>query len=811
MAQWWVTQVVQDRQGMMWFATWNGLNRYDGYEFVNFKSRVGDDVDMPSDRIRDIHLADDGNLRCLVETRVYGFCIKTCKFYQLPEAEEKQLQTFFDRKHEKEGAFERAGEPNYFKDSYGTEWRIEQTGRLMYKQQATGQYVDYPANWHGALRIVFRTADKEGNAWFTSSYGVFKLSFQKKPYHFFEQQVPDQVRCFYVDAQQRYWITTRNDATVRLYDRNNHLLGYLGRDGRLHSQYTSFASPVYHIMQDSKGHYWLSGKPGGLFRLTETADGVFSMENFTHDAHDNNSISYNDLYYSIEDQQGRVWVATFDGGINCIPDPQAEQPTFLHNGYGLQLPKDKVMRVRQFHITAGHILMAATTTGLLVADLSPKDPRQIAFKLHTKDNDRKNSLSNNATMFIAEDKQHRIYVCTESGGVNRILSDDLLADQLEFKHYNTATGFPSDVALSAVPDGNEMVIVSNNQVIILKPDSDELQNYETFFWQDRLRFSDATPTTLPDGRTIFGLQNGAFTIQRSDIKKSTFVPPIALTGLSISNQQTDHAVNALDTLVLSPSKRDLLLRFAALDYSSANQIQYAFRFGNGNGNWNNIGNDHSITLLDLKPGTYLLQIRSTNSDGVWVDNMRTLTIIVKPTFWETRWAQLLYMLLLALLIWAILRTRQYILRLKRHQQELHEAYLTLLNAKDTSGEDQLQPEEQPAKPKMKPEDETFMQRAMTFIEEHIGDADINIGDMADATATSRSGLNRKMKSLLGVTPLDFIREARIRKACQMLKDGAAVNDVAYSCGFSDPKYFGKCFKAEIGMTPTEYKVENSAN
>ena len=97
---------------------------------------------------------------------------------------------------------------------------------------------------------------------------------------------------------------------------------------------------------------------------------------------------------------------------------------------------------------------------------------------------------------------------------------------------------------------------------------------------------------------------------------------------------------------------------------------------------------------------------------------------------------------------------------------------------------------------------------MEFIEEHIGDPDISIGDLAEAAATSRSGLNRKMKSLMGVTPIDFIREARIQKACTMLAQGLAVNDVAYSCGFSDPKYFAKCFKADKGMTPTEFKAQN---
>lgn len=805
MAQWWVTQIVQDDEGIMWFSTWNGLNRYDGYQFECFKSQAGDGLDMPSDRIDDMLLAKDGSLRCMVDSHVFGFSTKTCKFFKLSESEERQLKGDFSKLHQKEESFERTGVPNRYKDIYGTEWAIGQDGKLAYKDPATDNYVDYPTDWHGVNRIRFCTADKEGNAWFTSSYGVFKLSFRQKAYQFFPQEKSDQVRSFCLDRQQRYWVTSRNDATIRLFDKGNRLLGYLGRDGQLHANYTSFGSPVYHVMQDSKGTFWLNSKPDGLFRLRETTGGRFSVEHFVHDDHDPGSLSENELYYAQEDAQGRLWVASFNGGINCIPNPQAEHPQFMHAGNGLKLPKDISLRVRQLHITHGHILMAATTKGLLIADISPKDAKQIAFKLHVKDVNRSNSLSNNAAMYVAEDSNHRIYVCTESGGVNQIVSEDLLADHLEFRHFNMSTGFPSDVALSAVPFGDEIIIVSNNQILLLNPDADNPPNYEAFFWKDKLRFSDATPLQLPDGRMIFGLQNGALTLDFHNIRKSGFVPPVVLTRLSIENGPADRAVNHLDTLVLPPRQRDFFLQFAALDYAAEGTIDYAFRFGQGDGAWNNIGKDHSVTLLDLKPGTYQLQIRSTNNDGVWVDNIRTLTVIVKPTFWETRWAQLLYAILFALFVWGILRTRRYIITLKRHQQELHEAYLALLNAKDVSDGKVRQTEEQPVKPKMKPEDEMFMQRAMKFIEEHIGDADMNIGDMAEATATSRSGLNRKMKSLLGVTPLDFIREARIRKACQMLKDGASVNDVAYNCGFSDPKYFGKCFKADIGMTPTEYR------
>ena len=147
-----------------------------------------------------------------------------------------------------------------------------------------------------------------------------------------------------------------------------------------------------------------------------------------------------------------------------------------------------------------------------------------------------------------------------------------------------------------------------------------------------------------------------------------------------------------------------ILPAKSLRDSSEGTIDYAFRFGQVEGAWNNIGKDHSVTFLDLKPGTYQLQIRSTNSDGVWVDNVRTLTVIVEPTFWETRWAQLLYVIVFTLLIWGILHTRRYIINLKRHQQELHEAYLALLNAKSTSEKDMKHLEE-PTKPKIKPEDE----------------------------------------------------------------------------------------------------------
>ncbi len=649
LTQWWVTQIIQDRQGMIWISTWNGLNRYDGYEFVCFKSRAGDGVDIPSDRIDDIVLAEDGSLRCNIDNRVFGFCPQTCKYYELGKKEEARFVRMFKEKHKYELFLENSGAPQQFSDKNGTEWLVYRDGGLKYKDPFTRQYMSYQVDWHGASKIYFCMLDTEGNAWFTSSYGVFKLTFEKKAFQLFEQEIPMQVRSFYVDKKNRYWITTRDDATVRIYDGSNRLLGYLGPDGKLHSYYTSFGSPVYHIMQDSRGVFWLSSKPGGLYRLSETGDGCFTVDHFMHRDDDTYSISNDELYHTIEDKLGRIWVATFETGLNCIEKPQEKELRFLNENNSLKYPKNVAQRVRHIYITEHNQLIAATTTGLVVADISLSNPRDITFKCHRKDIRRSNSLSNNAVMYVAEDAAHHIYVCTESGGLNLITSEDILGNELEFKHYNALTGFPSDVTLSVLPINDYLLVVCRNRIVKLYTSGKYKGKIEPFFTNDYLRFSDACPVRLPDGRMIFGLQNGAFTVALEDLCVNKYVPPIVLTGLSVGDQELQRSVAMMDTLVLLPGNRTFTIHYAALGYSNNDHINYAFRMEK-DGKWNDVGVNRTTSFYDLRPGEYHLYIRSTNSDGVWMDNERLLTIIVKPTFWETWWANLVYFMGILLFI-----------------------------------------------------------------------------------------------------------------------------------------------------------------
>jgi signal transduction histidine kinase len=79
----------------------------------------------------------------------------------------------------------------------------------------------------------------------------------------------------------------------------------------------------------------------------------------------------------------------------------------------------------------------------------------------------------------------------------------------------------------------------------------------------------------------------------------------------------------------------LSLDFASLDYQDQQKIQYAYRMNNDQ--WIRMGNQHSISFSDLAPGTHRLSVKSSNREGVWLNNEIQCLIIVHPAWWQTWW------------------------------------------------------------------------------------------------------------------------------------------------------------------------------
>ena len=99
-----------------------------------------------------------------------------------------------------------------------------------------------------------------------------------------------------------------------------------------------------------------------------------------------------------------------------------------------------------------------------------------------------------------------------------------------------------------------------------------------------------------------------------------------------------------------------------------------------------------------------------------------------------------------------------------------------------------------------------MMRVFRFVVAHTGNPELKIDDISNEIGMSRSVLYNKVKATTGMTPVDFVRHIRIKKACEMLrKTDDTLSSIAFAVGFTDPKYFSKVFKKETGIVPTEYR------
>ena len=102
-------------------------------------------------------------------------------------------------------------------------------------------------------------------------------------------------------------------------------------------------------------------------------------------------------------------------------------------------------------------------------------------------------------------------------------------------------------------------------------------------------------------------------------------------------------------------------------------------------------------------------------------------------------------------------------------------------------------------------DEKLIQRAIKLVEDHISEPEFSVEDLSHELGMSRVYLYKKLLSLTGKSPLEFIRAIRLQQAAQLLeKSQLNVSEIAYKVGFNNPKYFAKCFKEEYKMLPSAY-------
>ena len=514
----------------------------------------------------------------------------------------------------------------------------------------------------------------------THSKGLEKVTFRNVPFsmltpvpHEYES-LSNEVRSVCEDKQGNLWVGLK-DGMIRLYDSNRKFIGHLTGNGTISMTGTPMEGTAYFIMQDSKGIIWIATKGNGLVRAEQISPTSMSykLTRYQHDSNDMYSLSDNNVYCVYEDHHGRIWAATFAGGINYISQGEHGETVFINHRNNLKgYPIDVCYKARFITSDNNGRLWVGTTTGAVAFDENFKKPEDIQFHHFSRVPNDTKSLSNNDVHWIIATQQKELYLATFGGGLNKLISISENGHG-EFKSYSVLDGLSSDVLLSIREDHKQNLWISTeNGICKFVPSGERFENYDERSISFRVRFSEAASTLTSGGDMLFGTSNGLFMFTPDSIRKSSYVPPVVFSKLMVANEDVIPGEKSIlkvdldDTqeLVLSHDENIFSVQYAALDYTNPQNIQYAYILDGFEKQWTFADRQRSVTYTNLPKGDYIFRVRSTNSDGVWVDNERILNITILPSFWETPLAYVLYVCFVLLIIFVAVYILFTIYRLK---------------------------------------------------------------------------------------------------------------------------------------------------
>lgn len=626
--------------------------------------------------------------------------------------------------------------------------------------------------WHG-------TTDRQSIRWTADGSTLLKtITHSHHPARTLGGTEGLRARSLFTDREGRIWAGFKDSNLIKVYDRNLSLIKTIAMDFQ-----------PYCIYQMRNGNVWAGGKPSGLARVG-----------------DEGSICTDAVYDMKEDARGRLWIASFGGGVKCCADPGAQHPVLSPTLGGRY--------VKKLLITPSGHLIAATTEGLLTGSVNGASLTRIALKTVKRDGNNPRSLASNAILDVKEDSRGNIYVCTESHGIDMTTEEELFSANPSFRHLgHGGSAMTNDVCNAIALAGDSLLVVTgSDNVTFYYPKKDEAVNYARTFWGDSCTFSEASAVLTADGSWLFCTLTGVLVATPHHLYSRGFAPHIFFTTLAV-NGGADIFTPLADTLRLSAGQRNISLRYAAIDNISNQEISYRSSFDGSA--WSVATRSRSITLYDLSAGSHILRVQSTDRYGRWVDNCRTLLITVAPYWYETWWAMALFAVLALLVCSTVAYAFIYIRRMKQQRNVLlHQLMEMIDREKELSARMAKEEATAPAQAQergnedamertlsdmtstgARPEDIRFLGKVKDYIERNIGNASASIEEMAAEAAVSRSTLNRRLQKLVGVSAKQLLLEARMKRAERLLAtEQLPIDCIARMCGYDDVAYFKKVMK-----------------
>jgi signal transduction histidine kinase/ligand-binding sensor domain-containing protein/DNA-binding response OmpR family regulator len=767
-----INAILKDRLGLIWFATEDGLNKFNGSSFTVYRYKPGDSTSLQSNEILSLHEDNSGNLWIgtsggsvsLYDRKMDHFINipsgpfpnqvrhnvirgitsdykgniwiahygginildpKTRRLTKIPIGSgftnfiqtKPCLSIFEDSRHRmwigtEDGLVQynpvtklltkypySADDSNSLtgnivnaiaEDYEGTIWAATNNGLNLLKSAATHfesigtGTEDLKTLSHSNITSIVA----EGETLWLGSGGGLRVLHTKtgriNRYQFDYRNIhgltSSAVRNVYLDEQGICWLGTTGGG-VNKYDKNLNLFD-LVQSNRFDEQGLQFPV-VCSFAQDQNGDVFVGTEAGGLslfhpatklfehftilserkgsnnyitvlaLKMTKNrqllvgtfAEGLFIMDpvskRYRQILQGSSSLSSNNIFCLMEDSKGNIWVGTNGEGVNVFDKDYKVIARYTPNP---KFPGDIKMQMNGFirdieEDRKGNIWIATHGGGLVV--LQPSTGK---FTNYTSYNSK---LPNDKVYTLLEDRHGNMWAGTFGSGLAIFNQNNQITTISE------KDGLQNNTIYSLEEDQNGLIWVSSNKAISsIEPGTKKIYNYNLHNGVQNNNFVRGASLRLSTGELFFGGREGFNYFNPAYLNKNNTPPTVLITDLRIGNRSVtpsdDGPIKENISIAKKISlafKQSFTLSFVALNYTSPEQNQYAYKLEGFDKDWNYVGNSNTVSYTNLDPGEYVFRVKASNNDGVWNNEGTSIKLIIRPPFWRTSYAYILYSLL----------------------------------------------------------------------------------------------------------------------------------------------------------------------
>lgn len=518
---------------------------------------------------------------------------------------------------------------------------------LFNRKTAALERMDRPGGLQGLsdqnVYSIFR--DKEGGVWIGTYFGgVNYLISENNAFENYSRDLAHRsltgnaVRQFCEDEEGNLWIATEDGG-----------LNYFNTRTRNFENDRLPAEISYHNIHSlllNNQELWI----GTFSRGIDVYDRhTRQMKHFQHDDTDSTTVNDNCIFALYRSSDSRIWVGT-PKGLNLF-DPRR---SLFHR---VSEVTSFVYDIREDDY--GNLWVASYGDGIFRYDESER-------KWYNYSAGDDSGLNFNKLISIYIDNRRRLWFSSEGGGIIRY---NYRTDN--FTTFDENDGLPNNVTYAILDDSyGHLWISSNKGLTCFDPERGKvLDHYTRADGLQSNEFNYKAGYKSRDGMLYFGGINGfnAFYVDR--LSANNYVSPVEFTSFHLLNDhdglqtKVNQDFATTRTIVLPYDNSSFTISFVSLSYRASSKNEYAYKMEGLNDDWNYIGTRNRVTYVDLTPGNYRFYVRGSNDRGVWNETGNYLSIVVRPPWWGTVFAKIIYFLLSLGIMVAV--SQYYVIRNKR--------------------------------------------------------------------------------------------------------------------------------------------------